>query len=131
MPAGGLMKNTSRTKEELLSELDALRQKLADLQINQTRPRTDNEALKSETSCRSIIETIKEGYYELDKAGNLTFFNNRVCEILGYPRDELMGMNYRRFVDDYNARKSYEAFNKVYRTGKATDLFDYEIVRNR
>ncbi len=40
-----------------------------------------------------------------------------------------MGMNYRRFVDDYNAKKSCEAFNKVYSTGKATELFDYEIIR--
>ncbi len=46
---------------------------------------------KSETSYRTIIETIEEGYYEMDRAGNFTFFNDRVCEILGYSRDELGG----------------------------------------
>ena len=40
-----------------------------------------------------------------------------------------MGMNYRRFVDEYNAKKSFEAFNKVYTTGIAAELFDYEIIR--
>lgn len=124
------MQDKTKTKQELLYELDALRQKLANFEIKETQARTTEEALaKSETSYRTIIETIEEGYYEMDKAGNFTFFNDRMCEILACSRDELVGMNYRRVVDDYNAKKSREAFNKVYNTGKATDLFDYEITR--
>ena len=124
------MPDKTKTKKVLLDELATLRQKLANFEIKETQRRTTEDALnKSETRYRTIIETIEEGYYELDRAGNFTFFNDRVCEILGYGRDELVGMNYRRIVDDYNAKKSYEAFNKVYDTGKATDLFDYEITR--
>ncbi len=86
------MQNKTKTKKELLDELDALRQKLAMFEIKETQRQTAEEALsKSETSYRTIIETIEEGYYELDRAGNLTFFNDRVCEILGYSRDELDG----------------------------------------
>ena len=124
------MQDKTKTKKELLDQLDASRQKLANCEIKETQARTTEEALaKSETSYRAIIETIEEGYYEMDRAGNFTFFNDLVCEILGYSRDDLVGMNYRRIVDDYNAKKSYEAFNKVFNTGKATDLFDYEVTR--
>jgi two-component system, cell cycle sensor histidine kinase and response regulator CckA len=124
------MQDKTKTKKTLMDELNALRQKLLNFEIRETQCRNTEDALdKSETRYRTIVESIEEGYYELDRAGNFTFFNDRVCEILGYGRDELVGMNYRRIVDDYNAKKSFEAFNKVYTTGKSTDLFDYEITR--
>jgi len=38
----------------------------------------------SEEKYRTIIETTPDGYYEVDLSGNLTFFNNSMCKILGY-----------------------------------------------
>ncbi|MBT3259722.1 MAG: PAS domain S-box protein, partial [Deltaproteobacteria bacterium] len=49
--------------------------------------------MKSEEKHRTILESIEDGYYEVDIAGNLTFFNDATCRITGYPGGELMGMN--------------------------------------
>ena len=84
---------------------------------------------ESESNYRRILEDMQESYYEVDLAGNLTFFNDSLCRLLGYPRDELLGMNDRSYTDEENAKKLYQAFNKVYRTGEPTMGFDWEIIR--
>jgi PAS domain S-box-containing protein len=72
---------------------------------------------------------IEDGYYEVDIAGNFTFLNDSLCRILGYPKDEMIGMNDRRYTDEENAKKLFQIFNKVYRTGQPARGFDWEIIR--
>ncbi len=94
------------------------------------RQKKDEESLRqSEEKYRTILESIGDGYYEVDIAGNFTFFNNALCRIWGYPREELMGMNSRAYTDKQTARKLYQAHNQVYRTGEPGRLFDYEIIQ--
>jgi diguanylate cyclase (GGDEF)-like protein/PAS domain S-box-containing protein len=95
-----------------------------------TERRQIEEALRqSEEKHRNIIESIEDGYYEVDLAGNFTFFNDSTCEIYGYSREELMGMSHRQIADKENSKKVFEAFNEIYRTGIAGSIFDYEIIR--
>jgi len=84
---------------------------------------------ESEKKYRTILENMTEGYYEIDLAGNLAFFNDSSCQILGYTRDEMMGMNNRKYMDEENARKVYRIFNEVYRTGKPCPRADWESIR--
>jgi diguanylate cyclase (GGDEF)-like protein/PAS domain S-box-containing protein len=88
------------------------------------------EALRqSEEKHRTIIENIRDGYFEVDLAGNYIFFNESICEIHGYSKKEMMGTNYRQYVDKENAKKVFEAFNEIYKTGITGGIFDYEIIR--
>ena len=82
-----------------------------------------------EKKFRAIIETIEDGYYEVDLTGNFVFFNQAMCDILGYTKDELAGMNNREFMDSHNARKVFKIFNRVYKTGKGRKAFDWELIR--
>jgi two-component system NtrC family sensor kinase len=92
--------------------------------------RRDEESLrKSEEKYRNILESIEEGYYEVDLAGNLTSFNDSICQAIGYPRVELMGINYRQYTNQENAKKLFQAFNEVYRTGKTSKGCEYEIIK--
>ncbi|MCL0090838.1 response regulator [Dehalococcoidia bacterium] len=84
---------------------------------------------KSEEKYRSILQNIEEGYYEIDIAGYFRFFNDSLCKILGYSRDELMRMNNRQNTDEENARKVYQTYNEVYLTGETVKAFDWEIIR--
>ncbi len=83
----------------------------------------------SEERYRSIIENIQEGYYEVDIAGCFTFYNESLCNILGYEKNEMLGMNNRDFVNQINAKKLYRVFNKLYREGVPAKGFDWEIIR--
>jgi len=88
------------------------------------------EALKrSEERYRTILEEMQDGYFEVDLAGNFTFVNDAVCNQLGYPREELIGMNNRNITASDDVEKVYEAFNRVYREGQPVRDFTFKIVR--
>ena len=93
------------------------------------RKQTEEALRSSEEKYRTILENIEDGYFEVDIAGNFTFFNDSLCRIYGYPREEMMGMNNRQYTDQENAKKLFQAFNKVYRTGESTKELDWEIIR--
>lgn len=82
---------------------------------------------ESEEKYRTILESIEEGYYETDIAGNFTFFNDSLCTIFGYTRDELLGMNYKKNTDKEATDRLYQVFNKVYRTRKPSKGAEYKI----
>jgi diguanylate cyclase (GGDEF)-like protein/PAS domain S-box-containing protein len=84
---------------------------------------------KSEERYRTILDTIEDGYYEVDLAGNLTFCNDSMCRIAGTSYEELLGMNNRRYVSPETAKEMYRVFTKTYRTGKPAELTDYEVIR--
>ena len=93
------------------------------------RMQTEEALKESEEKYRSILENIEDGYWEVDLAGNFTFFNNAMCRILRYPEDELTGMNNREYMDKENAEKIFHAFNAAYRTGKSTRALDWKLIR--
>lgn len=93
------------------------------------RKRSEAALRWSEEKYRTILETMEEAYFEVDLAGCLIFFNESTCRVLGYPREELMGLNNRAFADPEAAQKMYEIFNAVYRTGVPARVTDYGIIR--
>jgi PAS domain S-box-containing protein len=93
------------------------------------RKRAEEALQKSEEKYRTILENIEDGYYEVDLAGNLTFFNDSLCRIYGYPKEELIGMNDRQLTDQENAKKLFQTFNKVYRTGEPGKVLDWQTIR--
>jgi len=95
-----------------------------------TERKQAEEALRqSEEKYRTILESIEEGYFEVDVAGNLTFVNDSMCRIWGYPKEQMIGLNNRQYTDEENAKKLYQTFNEVYRTGISSKAFDWQIIR--
>jgi two-component system cell cycle sensor histidine kinase/response regulator CckA len=88
------------------------------------------EALQeSEEKYRNILESIEEGYYEVDLEGNYTFCNEAMCRISGCSRDEFIGKNYGEFMTDRTASEIYKVFHKVYTTGGHSEIFEWETIR--
>jgi len=93
------------------------------------RKQAEDALRESEEKYRTILESIEDGYYEVDLAGNLAFFNDSLCKMLGYSPDEMMGLNNREFMGDETARPVYHTFNEVYRTGKPAKAVDWALIR--
>ncbi len=93
------------------------------------RKKAEEELRRSEEKYRGILENIADGYNEVDLKGNLMLVNDSLCEITGYTRERLIGLNFREFVDETNAQKVYEAYNQVYKTGKPNRGLYFEISR--
>jgi PAS domain S-box-containing protein len=92
------------------------------------RVRAEEALRESEEKYRTILQSIEEGYYEVDLAGNLTFFNESLRRHLGYSKDELEGMNNRQFMNAETAERVYSTFNSVLKTGEPAKAFDWEMI---
>jgi PAS domain S-box-containing protein len=84
--------------------------------------------LESAEKYRAVLANLEDGYYEVDLAGNLTFFNPAMSKYLRYAKDELMRMNNRQFMTEESAKEAYRVFNEVYRTGRPAQARDWEAV---
>jgi PAS domain S-box-containing protein len=85
------------------------------------------QALKeSEEKYRTILESIEEGYYEVDFESNFKFANDSMGNILRYPKEEMLQVNYRQFLDEKNARIVVDTFDQCRRSGKPVKAFDCE-----
>ncbi len=127
-------KELRTTQQELESRVEERTTELRDANDRLLREITERKnaeeaLLKSEERYRTILEEMEEGYFETDLVGNLTFINEAGCRHLGYPRQELIGINNRVYADEENTKKVFQAFNKAYKTGEPCTVFDYEITR--
>ncbi|WP_372681054.1 PAS domain S-box protein [Desulfosarcina sp.] len=101
-----------------------------DLQQEISERKRSAEALKlSEERYRTILESMQEGYFEVDLAGKLKFFNHSAAKILGYSPQEMEGLDYHDYTNKDTAKKMYQVFNTLYTSGKSVDVMDYGIVR--
>ena len=102
---------------------------IANAQLFIERERAEEALRRSEERYRTILEDIQEGYFEVDLAGNFTFVNDAECLNLGYSRGELIGMSNRQCTDEKGAKKLYQIFNGIYRTGEPVKGYDLEFIK--
>jgi PAS domain S-box-containing protein len=84
---------------------------------------------ESKEKYQSIIETIHEGYYEVDLNGHLTFASDALCKFIGYSQDELLGQSYKIITDKKVRKLVFKTFNKVFNTEIQQNLFQFQVKR--
>ncbi|MFZ1983209.1 MAG: PAS domain S-box protein [Desulfatitalea sp.] len=62
------------------------------------RKRAEKELKSSEEKYRNMIESIEEGYFELDLQNNLSFFNNALCRMAGLSKEECVRVAFTDLV---------------------------------
>lgn len=77
---------------------------------------------------RDFIENVTDGCVEVDLNGRITFANKAVEKHMGYPIDELIGMDNRLYISPDEAKRIFSIFNRVYQTGQPDAINDYTIV---
>lgn len=93
------------------------------------RKRMEEALRRSEEKYRNILENIDDGYYEIDLAGNFTLVNDEISRHLLYTREELIGMNGRRYMDEETFQALTRHYLELYRTGKRIQKYAFEIIR--
>jgi len=125
------MKDEEKDRDQLVKEVKALRRRLAELKTRANSERTPAKDLLhiEEDKYPVILENMGEAYFEIDLAGNFTFFNRATTEMLGYSADEISRMNYRSYAHPKTAARLFKIFNKIYRTGDPAKIVDYEVIK--
>ncbi len=93
------------------------------------RKKMENALRHSEERYRSIIESIADGYIEVDLKGKWTFFNDVVWMRSGYTREELLKADFHMLHTPESAKRSVKAFLKVYQTGEPIRALEVETIR--
>ncbi len=102
---------------------------LANALLFREQERVEEALREREERYRSLLETMEEGYFEVDLKGRLTSFNDSLCRMHGFPREKMLGMSNKEYMSEETAQKVYKLFNQVYNTGEPLKLVEWEIIR--
>ncbi len=87
----GLCDNNGKLSELLCVGNDATAQKIAEKSLR-----------KSEYQYRTLVETMNEGLKVQDENGAIVYANDKLCQLLAYPREELIGIPETDLFDEWN-----------------------------
>jgi diguanylate cyclase (GGDEF)-like protein/PAS domain S-box-containing protein len=88
-----LIRDTDRTRDELLAELDELRRRLASVQTTEARTAwaaVEDALRETEERYRDLVEQASDLVFTLDLAGRFTSVNRAAERLLGYTRAEAL-----------------------------------------
>ncbi len=88
----------------------------------------DQLVRQSEEKYRTLVESMNDGLAIADLNENIIFVNKAACEIFGYSREELIGMNFSQIVLKEDLSIIYEGTNK--RLGKQSSRYEIRICRS-
>ena len=91
------------------------------------REEAEETIKKSEEKYRTILESIGEGYYELDLYGTFIFVNQSMLDIFAMPENELIGMNIYDYLDPESAEKLRKIFYDLQLSGKFAATFEFDL----
>ena len=94
------------------------------------RKLSEQKIRESEKKYRSILENIKESYFEVDLKGTYTFFNDAFCELLGERRDNLLGKNYQGYANEENKNEIFKIYNEVFKSGNLNSNFQSQFIKS-
>src|SRR5512137_2426730 len=86
------MKDQSKTKTQLVAELEALRRRVAELEaLNAGRQPAEEALRENEEKYRTLFETMVQGVVYQDAEGRITSANPAAERILGLALDQMQG----------------------------------------
>ncbi|MGC8907897.1 MAG: PAS domain-containing hybrid sensor histidine kinase/response regulator [Desulfomonilaceae bacterium] len=116
------MEEPDKTKEQLMAELAALRQRIAELENSRfDASTTESQAPEPPGSTTWSPDELPCGYQSLDSEGRLLDVNEAWLAMTGYTREEVIG----RWFGDFLSPASAERFREKFREIKASGYQDH------
>jgi PAS domain S-box-containing protein/putative nucleotidyltransferase with HDIG domain len=104
------MKDTDKSKEELISELEEMRQRIISLEASKAACERVEEALKeSKKQCQLLAENAADVIWTVDLNMKLTYISPSVVRLIGYSPEEAM----TKEMEEVFTPASFEAAMKV------------------
>jgi PAS domain S-box-containing protein len=121
------MKENSKTSDQLISELNALRQRIADLEISEkVHGQTEEELKAIQGRYRVIADTAPDAIITIDDHSRIISANPAIEEIFGYKPDDIIGRHITLLMPD-RLRDSHQAAMRRYlETGRRS--FNWQLV---
>lgn len=87
------------------------------------------EDLDPENMFRSLVENSHAGIFLIDSSFRLTYANSRLAEILGYSQKEIVGSDFRRFLDEENKKLVADRYIRRQRGENLSSRYEFYFIR--
>lgn len=113
------MTDKDKTKEQLITEMAEMRQRIRELERSETqRKRAQAESSKeSDEKLRAICSSAKDAIIMMDSKGRVAYCNRAMEEIFGYEAGEVIGQDLHRLLVP---EKFHQAFKRGFERFKET-----------
>jgi PAS domain S-box-containing protein len=116
------------TEHPLSPVVEALELIKADVDdLFRQRGRTEQALRQSEERYRTILESIVDGYYEINLRGEVMFCNDALLRIFGFSRPEVDSLDAIGLLNPTEREEAVEVFRRVYETGRPDHFTDWEL----
>jgi PAS domain S-box-containing protein len=93
------------------------------------RKRMEGALRESEERFRSIVENSQAGIMILDGAYRFVYVNDELGRISGYSRDELIGQDFRKFLDEESRELVAERYTQRQRGKEVPPRYEFNIIK--
>jgi len=93
------------------------------------RKQAEEKLKESEERFRSVVENSHDGILIVDDAYRFIYVNDELCRILEYPRQEIIGQDFRKFLDEESKQLVAERYTRRQRGEKVPPRYEFNIVR--
>ncbi|WP_310226316.1 EAL domain-containing protein [Paenibacillus qinlingensis] len=88
------------------------------------------QLVREEQKIRSTLESIQDGYYEIDMTGKFLFYNHSLLELLGGKSEsDLHDCQITDFMSAGDAKKLEQTYQWVAHSGTAVKCVEWEVIR--
>jgi len=93
------------------------------------RRQAEEALLESEERFRSIVENSHDGIVILDDAYRVIYVNDKLCQMSGYSHEEVIGQDFRKFLDEESKQLLAERYIRRQRGEEVPPRYEFNIVR--
>ena len=118
------MKDKDKTKEQLIRELEELRQQITQLKSSETkRSHTEEQLKESESKFRLVFENAGGAIFIINiETERITDCNKQAEKLIGRRRNNIIGMHYLKAHPEDEAEEYREKFNSYIKKGHFVDF---------
>lgn len=123
------MKHKDKTKNQNISELEKLQERIKELEILETEhKRIEDMLLESKEEFKAIFDGASNGIAVLDMTGKLIRVNKYMLDVGGYSEEELVGKRFYllKMFPPKSIAKMISVFNKI-KKGKDVPPYEMEL----
>src|SRR4030042_25493 len=123
------MKDENVTKEQLILELAAMRQRVAEMEkIEGERKRTDETLRESEKRYKEVVESAADIIHTTDIQGNFIFANTAALKAAATSLEEFKKINYLDIIHPDHRQRLAEIYINQFRERKETIYVEFPIL---